>query len=45
VLGNWELNQNAMNRRIIIQTGYLFDKFSFADSSRVMEKFAIDACL
>jgi hypothetical protein len=42
---NWKLDKNAVDRWIIVQTGNLFDEFGFGDRIRVMEEFAVDACL
>jgi hypothetical protein len=45
VLRDWELDENAVNRGIIIEAGNLFDEFGFGDGGRIMEKFAVYSCL
>jgi hypothetical protein len=42
---NWELDQNAVDSRVMVEAGNLFDKLGFRDSIRIMEKFAVDTCL
>ena len=45
MLGDWELDQNAVDGGIVVETGDLFDKFGFRNGIGVVEEFAIDTCL
>jgi hypothetical protein len=45
VLGDWELNQNAVDGGIVVEAGDLFDKFCFRNGIGVVEEFAVDTSL
>jgi hypothetical protein len=44
-LGEWQLDEDAVDRRVVIEARDLFEKLGFGDGLGQLEKFAINTCL